>query len=117
MGPLFAQRLDMGLDLDDVLNPNFAGPKLHFDRLIFKFLEARRRGGSGAGIRGSGHGECARSPLWKAVQHVPGTSIVTLKPDELFNEIELNMRNPLVPFFRGCARARGDGGCDRPGGG
>ncbi len=98
-GPLFAQRLDMGLDLVMVPNANFEGPKMHFDRLIFKFLES-----DGAAVQGleSGDLDMANVPdaLWNAVQHVPDTSIVTLPPDQSFNEIEMNMRNPKVPFFR-----------------
>ena len=98
-GPLFAKRLDIGLDLVMVPNPNFEGPKLHFDRLVFKFLES-----DGAAIQGleAGDLDMANVPdaLWNAVQHLPDVSIVTLPPDELFNEIVMNMKNPNVPFFR-----------------
>ena len=98
-GPLFAQRLDIGLDLVMVPNPHFEGPKLHFDRLVFKFLES-----DGAAVQGveAGDLDMANVPdaLWNAVQHLPGVSIVTLPPDELFNEIVMNMKNPNVPFFR-----------------
>ena len=98
-GPLFAKRLDIGLDLVMVPNPNFDGPKLHFDRLVFKFLES-----DGAAIQGleAGDLDMANVPdaLWNAVQHLPDVSIVTLPPDESFNEIVMNMKNPNVPFFR-----------------
>jgi peptide/nickel transport system substrate-binding protein len=98
-GPLFAKRLDIGLDLVMVPNPNFEGPKLHFDRLVFKFLES-----DGAAIQGleAGDLDMANVPdaLWNAVQHLPDVSIVTLPPDESFNEIVMNMKNPNVPFFR-----------------
>jgi peptide/nickel transport system substrate-binding protein len=98
-GPLFAKRLDVGLDLVMVPNPAFEGPKVHFDRLIFKFLES-----DGAAVQGleSGELDMANVPdaLWNAVQHVPGVRIVTLPPDESFNEIEMNMKNPTVAFFK-----------------
>ncbi len=98
-GPLFAKRLDIGLDLVMVPNLNFEGPKPHFDRLVFKFLES-----DGAAIQGleAGDLDMANVPdaLWNAVQHLPDVSIVTLPPDESFNEIVMNMKNPNVPFFR-----------------
>ena len=104
-GPLFAKRLDIGLDLVMVPNPNFDGPKLHFDRLVFKFLES-----DGAAIQGleAGDLDMANVPdaLWNAVQYLPDVSIVTLPPDKSFNEIVMNMKNPNVPFFRD-VRVRG----------
>ncbi len=45
-GPLQARRLDIGLDLVLVPNPAYDGPKLHFQRLIFKFLKRQRRRGA-----------------------------------------------------------------------
>ena len=57
-----------------VPNPDYDGPKLHFERLIFKFLDS-----DGAAIQGveAGDLDMANVPhaLWNAVQHLPGVSI------------------------------------------
>jgi peptide/nickel transport system substrate-binding protein len=98
-GPLQAQRLDIGLDLVLVPNPTYDGPKLHFGRLIFKFLES-----DGAALQGVEAGDLdmanAPLPLWRAVQHLPGLRLTTLPPVAAYGEIALNFRNPAVPFFR-----------------
>jgi peptide/nickel transport system substrate-binding protein len=98
-GPLFAQRLDTGLDLIMVPNPAFEGPKLHFDRLVFKFLDS-----DGAAVQGIEAGDLdmanVPSALWNAVQHLPGIYLTTLPPGQAFNEMQLNLRNPAVAFFR-----------------
>ncbi len=98
-GPLEAARLDVGLDLVMVPNPEYAGPKLHFDRLIFKFLES-----DGATLQAveSNDLDMADAPiaLWDAVQHLPGIHLVSLTPALSYNETELNLRNPNVAFFR-----------------
>jgi peptide/nickel transport system substrate-binding protein len=98
-GPLKAERLDIGLDLVLVPNPAYEGPKLHFDRLIFKFLES-----DGAALQGveAGDLDMANAPpaLWAAVQHLPGLKLTTLPPEGSYNEIALNFRNPAVSFFR-----------------
>ncbi|HTJ90809.1 MAG TPA: peptide ABC transporter substrate-binding protein [Acidocella sp.] len=98
-GPLRAQRLDIGLDLVLVPNPAYDGPKLHFQRLIFKFVE-----GDGAALQGVESGDLdmanAPLPLWRAVQHLPGLKLTTLPPVLAYDEIALNFRNPAVPFFR-----------------
>lgn len=98
-GPLKAERLDIGLDLVLVPNPAYDGQKLHFDRLIFKFLDS-----TGAALQGveAGDLDMANAPLslWSAVQHLPGLKLATLPPGNSFNEIVLNFRNPSVSFFR-----------------
>ena len=67
-GPLFAQKLAIGLDLVMVPNPNFEGARVHFNRLIFKFLES-----DGAAVQGveSGDLDMANVPdaIYGAVQH------------------------------------------------
>ena len=98
-GPLQAQRLDIGLDLVLVPNPNYDGPKLHFGRLVFKFLNS-----DGAALQGVEAGDLdmanAPLPLWHAVQHLPGLHLTTLPPVNAYGEIALNFRNPAVAFFR-----------------
>jgi peptide/nickel transport system substrate-binding protein len=98
-GPLFARRLDIGLDLILTPNPAYEGPKLHFNRLVFKFLES-----DGAALQGveSGDLDMATAPhaLWNAIQHLPGVNLVTLPPSQSYNEIQLNLKNPKVAFFK-----------------
>ena len=98
-GPLRVQRLDIGLDLVMVPNPSYEGPKLHFQKLIFKFLES-----DGATLQAieSGDIDMANAPpaLWNAVQHLPGIYMVHLAPALSYNLSQLNLRNPEVAFFR-----------------
>ncbi|MDE8346290.1 MAG: peptide ABC transporter substrate-binding protein [Acidocella sp.] len=98
-GPMRPARLDVGLDLVMVPNPNFEGGKVHMSRLIYKFLES-----DGAGLQGveSGDLDMANVPdaAWRAAQHVPGLKLVNLPPSSTFNEIELNLRDPDVAFLR-----------------
>ena len=98
-GPLQASRLDIGLDLVLVPNPAYDGPKSHFHRLIFKFLDS-----DGAALQGveAGDLDMANAPhtLWRAVQHLPGLTLTTLPPVLAYGEIALNFRNPAVAFFR-----------------
>jgi peptide/nickel transport system substrate-binding protein len=98
-GPLQARRLDIGLDLVLLPNPTYDGPKSHFHRLIFKFLES-----DGAALQGVEAGDLdmanAPAPLWRALQHLPGLNLTMLPPVAAYGEIALNFRNPAVPFFR-----------------
>ncbi len=98
-GPMFAQTLNTGMDAVMVPNPTYQGPKLHFNRLVLRFLDS-----DGAELQGieAGALDMANSPpdLWNAVQHLPGVSIITLPPPLGFNEAQLNFRNPAVAFFR-----------------
>jgi peptide/nickel transport system substrate-binding protein len=98
-GPLRVQRLDIGLDLVMVPNAGYEGPKLHFQKLIFKFLES-----DGATLQAieSGDTDMANAPIaiWNAVQHLPGIHIVHLTPALSYNLSQLNLRNPDVAFFR-----------------
>ncbi|OYV32242.1 MAG: hypothetical protein B7Z80_27545 [Rhodospirillales bacterium 20-64-7] len=98
-GPLFVKRLDVGLDLVMVPNPNFSGTHVHFDRLIFKFLESDGEAVEGVESRDL---DMANVPdaLWSAVQHLPGIHLVTLPPGQDYNEIALNFRDPAMVFFR-----------------
>ncbi|MBB5373839.1 ABC transporter substrate-binding protein [Acidocella aromatica] len=98
-GPLRPERLDIGLDLIMTPNPNWEGPPLHFSRLVWKFVE-----GDGAALQQveSGDLDLANAPmdLWKAVQNLPGIRLINLPPGLSFHEIQLNLRNTDVAFFR-----------------
>ena len=97
-GPLLPQKLEIGLDLVMVPNPGWEGPKLHFNRLIWKFVESD---GQTVQQVESGDLDMANVPmgLWNAVQNLPGIYRVNLPPSLDFNEIMLNFRNPKVAFF------------------
>jgi len=98
-GPLRTVRLDVGLDLIMAPNPAYEGPKMHFQRLILKFLES-----DGAEVQGveSGDLDMANAPvaLWDAVQDLPGIRLVTLPPADSYNESQLNLHNPKVAFLQ-----------------
>jgi peptide/nickel transport system substrate-binding protein len=97
-GPLKLQRLDLGLDAVFVPNPRWDGPKLHFSRLVFRFLQ-----GDGAAVQGVESGELddAELPtgLYNAIHNVPGVHVEILPQAAYQNVIELNFRNPTVAFF------------------
>jgi len=98
-GPLKVRRLDIGRDIVLVPNENFDGPKMHFERLIFDFLET-----DGATLQAveSGETDMANAPLavWGAIQHLPGLRLVDLPVEYDYNYAVLNFRNPKVAFFR-----------------
>jgi peptide/nickel transport system substrate-binding protein len=98
-GPLKPERLDIGRDIVLVPNPAFDGPKMHFDRLIFDFLET-----DGAVLQAveSGDIDAADAPLavWNAVQHEPGLYIVKLPVEAVYDFATINFLNPKVAFFR-----------------
>jgi len=98
-GPLIPAKLNVGQDMVFTPNPHWPGGKLHFDRLIFKFVESD---GQTVEQLESGELDMINAPmgLWNALQHVPGTHIVRLAPALGYNEIQLNLRNPKVSFFR-----------------
>ncbi len=97
-GPLKYQRLDVGLDLVTVPNPAFEGPKMHFQRLVFKFLQ-----GDGAAVQGveSGDTDAAELPvtLFGAVQHLPHIHLQVLQASGFANVVLLNFKNPAVASF------------------
>jgi len=97
-GPLRPQALDIGLQIVMVPNPAYDGPKMHFQRLIFRFLES-----DGAALQGLQSGDLdmvnVPMPLWNAVQHLPGMYIVTLPPSPSWNNVSVNFQNPQVGFF------------------
>ncbi len=98
-GPLVPQALKIGQDMVFVPNPKWPGGKLNFSKLILKFVESD---GQTVQQLESGELDMINVPmgLWNAVQHLPGTQIVTLAPALGYNEIELNLRNPKVAFLQ-----------------
>ena len=97
-GPLKIQKLNVGLDAVFVPNPAWQGPKMHFSRLVFRFLE-----GDGAAVQGveSGDTDAGEVPtdLYDAVQHFPGVHVEILRQEMVQNVIYLNFKNPDVAFF------------------
>jgi len=98
-GPLKIQALNTGLDAILVPNQNYEGPKPHFERLIFKFLDTQ-----GASLQQveAGDLDMANAPLafWSAIQNLPGLHLVSMPPSLSYDEMALNFRNPHVAFFR-----------------
>jgi peptide/nickel transport system substrate-binding protein len=98
-GPLKLQRFDVGLDAVYVPNPAWEGPKMHFTRLVFNFLQ-----GDGAGVQGVESGDMDEGALpadiYTSVHNYPGLYIVTLRQSDAENVIALNFKNPNVAFFR-----------------
>ncbi len=98
-GPVKIQQLNIGLDAVFVPSQAYDGPKMHFDRLVFKFFH-----NDGASLQQveSGDLDMANAPLsfWETIQHVPGLHIVTRPPPLSFNEIAYNFRDDRVAFFR-----------------
>ncbi len=98
-GPLKVQKLDIGRDIVLVPNPNYDGPKMHFDRLIFDFLET-----DGATVQAyeAGDIDMVNAPLsvYSVIQHLPNTHIVVLPVEYDYNYAVLNFLNPKVAFFR-----------------
>jgi peptide/nickel transport system substrate-binding protein len=98
-GPLKIARLDVGLDAVFVPNPEYEGPKMHFERLVFRFIES-----DGAEIQGvqSGDLDMANLPdaLWDTAQRLPGIYPVDLAPSSGWNEIQLNFQNPVTAVLK-----------------
>ena len=98
-GPVKIERLDVGLDAVFVPNPGWEGPKMHFSRLVFKFLE-----GDGAAVQGveSGDTDDAELPtdLVDAVQGMPGMYVVTLQQTAYQNVLNINYQNHDMVFFK-----------------
>jgi peptide/nickel transport system substrate-binding protein len=97
-GPLKIQKLDLGLDAVFVPNPAWEGPKMHFTRLVFRFLQ-----GDGANVAAVESGELDEASLpasiYKSALHLPGFHIEVLPQSIYENVYVLNFRNPDVAFF------------------
>jgi peptide/nickel transport system substrate-binding protein len=98
-GPLRVQSFAPGLDAVFVPNPQYPGPKMQFDRLVFSFVH-----GDGAELQQIEAGSLDMTPLptefWGAVQHLRDIRIVELQPQASWDDMEINFRNPKVAFFR-----------------
>jgi peptide/nickel transport system substrate-binding protein len=98
-GPLRPAALNIGQDLVFVPNPKWPFARLHFDRLIFKFVHS-----DGQTVEQFEDGELdlinVPFGLWNAVQHLPHSHTVILPTPLDYNDIVLNFRNPKVAFFR-----------------
>jgi len=98
-GPLKVQRLDVGLEAVFVPNPAYEGPRLHFERLIFRFVES-----DGAAIQAlqAGDLDLANLPdaLWNATRNLPGIYKTALPPSSGWNEIDMNFLNPATAYMK-----------------
>jgi peptide/nickel transport system substrate-binding protein len=98
-GPLKIAALVVGQDAVFIPNPKYDGPKMHFTRLVFRFLES-----DGVGLQDveSGDLDMANLPfsLWGAAAHLPGIYKVVMAPQENWYFISINFDNPAVAFFR-----------------
>lgn len=97
-GPLRLRSLQPGIDAVFTPNPHYDGPKMHFSRLIFRFLES-----AGAGLQQlqAGDLDAANLPfsLWGATRHLSGVHEVVMQPQQNWYYIEINFHNPKTPFF------------------
>jgi peptide/nickel transport system substrate-binding protein len=97
-GPLKIQKLEIGLDAVFVPNPTWPGGKMHFNRLVFKFLE-----GDGAAVQGVESGDTDAAMLTPNLMDfaskIPNTHIEVLPPIGFINVINLNFHNPAVSYF------------------
>jgi peptide/nickel transport system substrate-binding protein len=98
-GPMKLQSFTVGLRASYVPNPAFEGPKMHFNRFIFTFVES-----DGAAVQQikSHEIDVATLPteLFSAVQHLPGIHTEVLATLPTWDYIALNLQNPQVNFFQ-----------------
>jgi peptide/nickel transport system substrate-binding protein len=98
-GPLKIQKLDVGLDAVFVPNPIWEGPKMHFARLVFRFLQ-----GDGASVQGVESGDLDEgklpNDLYNAVHNIPGLHVEVLPQTTYQDVIYINFQNPKMAFFR-----------------
>jgi peptide/nickel transport system substrate-binding protein len=97
-GPLALRRLDVDQDVLMVPNPNYPGPKTHFQQLILRFMH-----GDGAAVQMVETGDLDVAPLpmslWKTARSLPGVHVEFLDPRQTYYHIWLNFRNPDAAFF------------------
>ena len=98
-GPMRIQRLDVGMDAVFVPNPDYDGPKPHFQRLALLFEH-----GDGAAVQQVEAGDLDFAPvpmeLYGAVRHLAGVHLELLSPVSFWYYLSLNLQNPSVAFFR-----------------
>jgi peptide/nickel transport system substrate-binding protein len=97
-GPLVIKRLVIGQYAEFVPNPAYDGPKMHFSRLIMKFMNSEN-----AELQAVESGDLDMAnvpfPLFDMAQHLPGLHIVTLQPAYSWNELIPNLANANSTFF------------------
>ena len=97
-GPLKLQRLDVGLDAVFVPNPAWEGRKMHFSRLVFRFLQ-----GDGASVQGVESGDLDEgqlpNDLYNSIHNIPGLHVEILPQTTYQDVIYVNFHNPKVDFF------------------
>ncbi len=98
-GPLKLAQFDVGLDAVFVPNPAWEGPKMHFSRLVFRFLQ-----GDGAQVQGVESGDMDEgelpNDLYNAVKNIRGVHVEILPQTTYEDVIYVNFRNPKVEFFK-----------------
>ncbi len=97
-GPLKLKSIVIGQDAVFVPNPAWPGPKMHFSRLVFRFLQ-----GDGASVQGVESGETDEgqlpTTLFSSVKNVPGVHVEVLEQGLTENVLNLNFKNPdMAPF-------------------
>jgi peptide/nickel transport system substrate-binding protein len=97
-GPLILKKLTVGQDAEFTPNPDYAGPPLHFTRLVMKFMNSED-----AELQAVESNDLDMAnipfPLFDMARHIPGLHVVTLPPLYGWNEIVPNMANRTTPYF------------------
>ncbi len=98
-GPLELQKFDYGADALFSLNPSYPGPKMHFSRFVFKFIETD---GESVDQVKAGDVDLVQLPpeFWRREHNLPGIHIEQLSPSNNSYILALNFQNPQVAFFR-----------------
>jgi peptide/nickel transport system substrate-binding protein len=98
-GPLQLVSFAPGLDAVYAPNPTYEGPPMHFNRLVFAFIES-----DGAAVQQVESGDVDLAPLptefWSGVQHRSDVYVDELGPLPTWDYIVLNFRNPDVDFLK-----------------
>jgi peptide/nickel transport system substrate-binding protein len=97
-GPLYVSKLVFGQQAEFLPNPAYEGPKLHFSRLVLKFMNSED-----AEMQAVESGDLDMAnlpfPLFNMAQHIPGLHVVSLMPLYGWNELVPNMGNKTSTYF------------------
>jgi peptide/nickel transport system substrate-binding protein len=98
-GPLVIKKLIVGVAAEFVPNPEYPGPKMHFNRFIMKFENSE---GQELQAVESGDLDMSNVPfeLYDKALHLPGTYVVTLPPSYSWHQLIPNLANPATAFFK-----------------
>jgi peptide/nickel transport system substrate-binding protein len=98
-GPLELQKFDYGYDALFTPNPSYPGPKMHFSRFVFKFIETD---GESVDQVKAGDVDLVQLPpeFWNRERNLPGIHVEQLSPSDSSYLLALNFQNPQVAFFR-----------------